>query len=412
MPISCKKGIRAAFFPSLFFLIIGGMNAEEVHSSDPGPIISVLARHGFENVAVIEDTAEVIITYENRIYRFEVRAVQEVLNLLPGLPAPGKKLILIPQKRGIPIVAVVFGNYSGVWPLIIGTACGECRFVVDAALDVESYWRKLKQVPKSNPSFMKFDGFVHPQFRVQFGNVLDAMESQVNLAPALSMSAWSGMQVSGQWIFPIQNELGTEGDHGRPGLLTLNQTMRLPCHSFVSGTLGYFTQHRYGADLEVKKFWSNGRMAVAAEAGYTGYAEYHKNGWYYSDPDRWTWHLSAETRFAAVDLTVKLTCGRFIYRDTGFRLDAARQFGETAIGFFGLRTDRGRNGGFSISVPLFPSKRQQPKRVRVSPAPYFPWSYRFKGLPLQGLQYSTANSIDEFLFNLNPDFIRNQLIRN
>jgi hypothetical protein len=263
-----------------------------------------------------------------------------------------------------------------------------------------------------NSSFMKMDVFVHPQFRAQFGNFVDAVESQINLAPALSCSPWKGMSISAQWIFPIQNELGMEGDHGRPGLLTINQTLRLPFNSFASGTVGYFTQHRYGADLEIKKYWKNGRFAAGANVGYTGFAEYLENVWYYSNVDRWTYFLGGEFRFASLDVVVKASYGKFIYQDTGIRFDVVRQFGEVAVGFFGVKTRDGKNGGFSFNVPLFPSKRLNPKRIRISPALSFPFAYRYKGLPLYGLQYSTANSVDEFMENLNPDFMRNHLRKN
>ncbi len=255
---------------------------------------------------------------------------------------------------------------------------------------------------------MKLDVFVHPQFNAQFGNYINTVESQINLAPAVSTTLWKGMFLSAQWIFPLQNELGYEGDFARPGLLTLNQTVRLPYNTFLSGTAGYFTQHRYGADLEVKKFWRNGRWAVGVNMGYTGFAAYLKGVWYWSDMDTWTGFLYGEYRFPKLDFTIKATCGKFIYRDKGLRLDAFRQFGEVTVGFFTIKTTRGRNGGFSISIPIFPPKRLSPSRIRISPALYFPWSYRYTGFADYGMQYATGSSVDEFIRGYHPDFLRNQ----
>jgi hypothetical protein len=105
---------------------------------------------------------------------------------------------------------------------------------------------------------------------------------------------------------------------------------------------------------------------------------------------------------------LKATWGKFIYHDKGVRLDVSRQFDEVDVGFFILRTGEGRNGGFSFSIPIFPSKRLSPGRVRISPAPYFPWSYWYKGMTDYGLQYQTQNNVDGFFKKLNPDFVKSQ----
>jgi hypothetical protein len=254
------------------------------------------------------------------------------------------------------------------------------------------------------------DVFVHPQVKAQFGDIHDAIESQVNLAPVVSTNPFKGMSLSAQWIFPIQNELGYEGDQGRPGLLTLNQTVRLPDNAFISGTIGYFTEHRYGVDLEAKRFWRNGRWAAGANVGITGFAAYSDRAWYFSDIGDWTYNFGVETHLTKLDVMIKASYAKFVYQDKGVRFDLMRQFGEVDIGFFAIKTEGGRNGGFFFSVPICPSKRMSPKRVRISPALRFPWSYSYRGMPSYGIQYTTRNSIDEFMKNLNPNYVKNQFL--
>jgi hypothetical protein len=402
-----KQVVCRVLFWLLVFHLKGDLRAQ-TQASISQQIQSALSRHGFENVAVLPDGIELIVTYENRIYRYEVRAIREVLQLVAKQVSHPMSLVLIPQNRGIPITAVMAD--SNVCRSFIEGKGGEVGILrgIEVTLNVEPYWRKLKNQPRMNSSAMKCDVFVHPQFNVQFGNVYDAIESQINVAPAASTSLWKGMSLSAQWIFPIQNELGYEGDYGRPGLLTLNQTFRLPSSTFLSGTVGYFSEHRYGGDLEVKKFWMNGRWAATVNAGFTGFAAYLKRVWYYSDDTACTYLITGEYRFSKFDFIMKAGYGKFLYGDKGWRFDVFRQFGEAGVGFFAIRTDAGKNGGFTLSIPIFPSKRLHPGRIRVSPALDFPWSYRYKGLATYGIQYETRNSVDGFMKNLNPDFVENQ----
>ena len=88
------------------------------------------------------------------------------------------------------------------------------------------------------------------------------------------------------------------------------------------------------------------------------------------------------------------------------RFDLLRRFGEVEIGFFALKTGRGRNGGFNFSIPIFPPRYLPTGRIRISPAQAFPWEYHYKGLPLGGIQYNTGNDLDAFMKRLNPDYIK------
>jgi len=79
------------------------------------------------------------------------------------------------------------------------------------------------------------------------------------------------------------------------------------------------------------------------------------------------------------------------------------------IGFFALKTERGSNGGFNFSIPIFPPKYLPTGRIRISPAKAFPWEYRYRGLPKGGIQYKTGNNLDGFMKRLNTDYIKNQM---
>ncbi len=368
-----------------------------------------LAENGFENVAVISEDGRVIVGYENRIYRYEIRAIKEVMAILSPIVEGNANIILIPENRRIPMVAIIIPANQYRSFLSGNISSEKLASTIDVSLEVDSLWQKIKAVPKANTSAYKFDMVVHPQFKAQLGNYDDPVKTQINLAPEINTALWQGMSLSAQLIIPLQNELSEEGDRWRPGLVTINQSFRLPYHTLVSTTLGCFTQHRYGVDLEIRRYFANGRWSVGANIGYTGYASYRKRGWYYSDVDLLTAFFNVEYRFAHLGLNLRATYGRFLYQDQGWRFDILRQFGEVDIGFFVLKTQTGRNVGFNLSIPILPPKYLPTGLVRIRPAEAFLWEYRAKGLPNDGIRYKTGNSIDLFMKRLNPDYIKNQI---
>jgi hypothetical protein len=396
----------------IFCLVALCLGTGSIHSQtfedDEVKSVEALKKHGFENLAACEDDTELVVTYENRIYRYEIRALHEVLDLIAGAVQSRKKLVLVPQSRGIPIVAVCVDMSAGS-PGSEMEKGSDVRFSgMHAFFGVERYWEKLRNHPRIRSSKLKLDVFVHPELHALFGSYINPVKTQINAAPSASTLLRKGMSVSVQWVVPIQNELGNEGDQDRPGLLALNQTVRCPAGLFISGTAGYFSEHRYGADLEIRKYWNNGRWTAGAEIGRTGFAAYYDDIWYYSRMDRFTFWVDCGRRFESLNLTAGVTFGKFVYGDSGVRFDIARQFGEVRIGFFGLQTSGGKNGGLCFTVPIFPQKRLTPGRIRVSPAWDFPWSYRYRGLPQYGIQYATGSRIGDLLEHFNPDLIETQ----
>jgi len=311
-------------------------------------ILTVLTEEGFENVAVSCKADSIFITYENRVYRYEIMGIKELMNLVSEFIDKHTILVLIPQSHGIPIVALIMNSKDFVNASQENEPAEVFVKDIEVTYDYEKYRDELKNKRMINPSTLKFDIVVYPQFHAQFGNYDDPVESQINLAPALTTSLWKGMSLFMQWIIPLQNELGGEGDQGRPGLLTLNQVIRIPNNTFISTTLGYFTQHRYGLDIETKSFFVNGRLSLGTNVGCTGYALFMNRTWYYSDIEYWTYFINCGYRFPEIDFSIKATYGKFLYEDKGWRFDVIRQFGEIDIGFFMIKTTGVINGGFNL----------------------------------------------------------------
>lgn len=98
-----------------------------------------------------------------------------------------------------------------------------------------------------NSSLFKVDVLVYPQ--LAFRNLLLTQIYQVlfDLSPAVEVSLWKGMKLTGQLKIPVYNDgYGSYEDKIHPGHLTISQRFRLPYNVFGKVTMGYFNADRYG----------------------------------------------------------------------------------------------------------------------------------------------------------------------
>jgi hypothetical protein len=181
-----KSALLGCFVISI--LPVAGLSSDENRLADS--LKSRLIQNGFENVAVVLADRQIIVTYENRIYRHEVRGIQEVLRLVLPLAKEAMTITLIPQNSKIPLGAITV-PVKGYQTLSNGHFLNEdFASAMHVALDVDSIWRKIKAIPQANSSSGKFEIVVHPQFKAQFGNYDDPVKSQINLVPEINTCLW------------------------------------------------------------------------------------------------------------------------------------------------------------------------------------------------------------------------------
>lgn len=368
-----------------------------------------LVDKGFENVMVKISKETIIVSYENRIYRNEPEAAYEVIVILLKLIDSDINIVIIPQFRKIPML-LIKTNLKTFKVLLNENKYDEISKSIDISLKTDLYWNEIDKMKEKNFSNYKLDIIIHPQFKAKFGKYGDPVESQINIAPELKTSLWKGLSISSQIIIPLQNKLDSTGDYIRPGLLTVNQLIRLPFNTFISGTAGCFTENRYGVDLDMKTFFYNGRLSLNIITGYTRFAFYQKGVWYYLRDNLFTSTISLCYRNPIYDLNIGVKYGKFMKEDKGWRFDISRQFGETEIGFYYSTTTFGSNGGFNFAIPLPLSKYWTIKSIRLRTPELFPWEYRYKYLDDNAKTYNTGNRIDNLIKKFNPDFFKKQLI--
>lgn len=387
--------------------------AQDQSSALSERISRTLTEKGFENVSVAEGQGRVIATFENRVYRYDAKGVQEAIKAIMPLLENTHQLILIPVRKGIRLGAISVPA-SSYYAFTQGEISREVFIsAIEVSLDLPNNTR-LEHPGKANKTAFRTDVLVRPQFAAEFGNFDDPVESQINLVPEISMLLWPGASVTAQLILPIQNELAEQGDYVRPGLLTLNQTLRGPRNTFVSMTLGSFTQNRYGMDGEVRKYAFNGRLSAGIRAGYTGFLSYEAGEWLYGDLEAVTYSVDmAYQALPQYNLTLRGAYAKYLFGDTGWHLEAHRSFGEFEIGLFGLLADTwtSSNAGARITIPLPLRKHARPARFRARTAEQFQWEYRYRNLPLEGKQYASGNALSDFWGHLTPVFLKNRLAK-
>jgi len=392
--------IRAIILFLLLNLItLGKINPES-------KIVDLLTQKGFENVHVRIDSSKLFILFENRIYRYNVEALRNVMNILSEF-SEIKMIELIIMQNKVPLISFEYNNedYQKYQKGIIDRKQFEDRIIASYYIDKELIKENFLF---ENESDYKFDLVLNPGFRGQFGDYSNPVRAQINFIPEINATLWKGMNVVTQMLIPIYNEFPGEGDYVRPGIISLNQNFRLHENYFLSSSFGYFTENRYGFDLSIKKIFYNGNLMAGVNTGYTGYMSFMNKKIFYSDLYLWTMNMNVEYRINKYDLTIGITAGKFLYGDKSIRIDINRQFGEIEIGFFAVRSNNKQsNGGFNFSIPLFPSSYSYPSFIRIRTAESFRWEYRVKGeIPAMiGVVYNTGNSFFRTLKKYNPNFL-------
>ncbi|HEU0300930.1 MAG TPA: YjbH domain-containing protein [Longimicrobium sp.] len=372
--------------------------ADTLRSGNAESATRLLAGHGFANVAVTVTDDRVVARFENARFRDERRAILEAARLLTS-ELPHQELVLVAGTRGIPLVAVRFAGASGATATNGKEPWGGTPHV---SFDVSSLPPALLEAPRASSSFGRLELVVHPWLEAQFGQFDNPVRSRLGVAPELRVDVRRGLALSAQVLFTLHDELHPGESRVRPGVATLNHTVRLPRNAFLSATVGTFTRDRYGADLEGRVFSMDGRLAAGAVMGLTGAAHYDRDGWRLEPMEPPLALLDVAGRIARYDLTLQATAGRFLDGDHGVRLHVLRRFGELEIGWFVLSTDAGSNGGLTLRIPLLPSTHAATGAARLRVADAFPWEYRYHALERAGRRYDTGSRLEELGRRFDP----------
>ena len=381
-----------------------------------------LVNEGFENIIIKIVEGELLLTYENRIFRDEVKAIEKINGIIYGDIQNKQQLfdtiILLPQNRNIPLVRIQFTVNDLINFYENRITSVQFSDELKISFDVDKTWSVLSEVLPDNVSTNRFECVISPGLKSELDEFGDPVKLQIDIVPSLRVSPGKGLMIKGEYIFPVVHrdfDVGDPVDACRPGEMSINQVIRFPESIFFSASAGLFSDNRYGFDMELRKYFFGDIFNCGVNIGYTGEARYYEGKYKTGLIDDLSYYVDSEVRVPWYNITISVNYGQYLNEDKGFRVDLKREFNETEIGFFYTHTSSNllgglSTGGFNIAIPLFPDKYSKPGFIRLRPAEYFKWEYSYKHfIYFHQKKYSTGYELKNFIKRLNIDYIREQI---
>ena len=251
--------------------------------------VNTLVEMGFENVGWTEDEKERVYVLQNSAYRLQGVGIGKAIDVIQKMGLPGEKPCrVIVLDNNIPQISLYYHPVKGDT-----TAVAE-RKDWNVSYDLGDTWKQTGKIKKKNSSLFKVDILVYPQ--LAFKNLVINQIYQVlfDLSPAIEVSLWKGMKLTGQLKIPIYNDgYGIYEDKVHPGHLTISQSFRLPYDIFGKVTVGYFNTDRYGFDIDIVRPFKDERFAALLRLGYTGIGYWDSFKLHYDPTMTFTWSVGA-----------------------------------------------------------------------------------------------------------------------
>lgn len=376
----------------------------------PEKIAADLVRSGFENIRCIIGDQKCYVSLENHTYRWDILAISKALDLIAsGLSEPLEiNLLLLENDIPRKLVSVGVNDWKNFTLGYTDPADSEGGISVTHRTD--SIAKILKKTEVLNRSGNKFDLVIYPQFYFENTLKYKFYETQINIAPALEFSLWKGNRFTGQVIFPIHNRLGYEGDHIRPGIVSISQEIRFSDSFSSTLAAGNFPGNTYGFVSESNLLLFNGQLNLELKCGAIGSSYFLDGEWVHSPVDRIAGSLSASWFWSHFNMELEAGAARYVNEDYGLFARCIRQFNETSVGLYVQIGEFGNNGGFFFSIPL-PVKKRPPRRfMRVTIPEQYGFRYNAGTYNYYGQPISTVpNSIykDRLFWN---ESIKNMIV--
>jgi len=389
--------------------------------------VAELVEKGFENVVWGENDQERVYVVENSAYRLSGVGIGVALDEIQrhGLPKDGKMCRLIVLDNNVPVISLLC-NTEGLDGREIS------RRDWNASYDLGEAWELVKGKRRENSSLFKVDILVYPEFSFRNSRFSVPYEVRFNLNPTVQVSLWRGGKATAQLVVPVVNDYGYKYASVRPGYLTLSQSVRLPYNIFLTGTVGFFNNNRFGADAAAEYHFKDGRFWVDGRISYTWWGEWgewefrdgkmenihpFRFGYSKEEDRRMTGQLGVNYYWAKYDTQFALRGESFLGGDCGVRFDMIRHFRYCSIGFYGTYIpsdwwNDGINAGFRFQINLPPYKYRRKGYVpRVMPSRNWGFSYNAAGAFVYGQRFR-ANIDDNISNNIkyNPLYVKSEIL--
>ena len=414
-----KRLLLFYFIICLSFYSLNGQRFEEVMPAWQSTLTKAISQKGYQNVILVQNGTHLTIGYENRVQRFEPKAIVEIIKILKG-NAIDKEIItleLIPQRLQLPLVNISFSikdfQYWKDGRLALIAFINSMQIVQS-----KKHNRNFNGANFTNSGNYRLELELEPRINLGLGGFPDPVLHRFSLVPSFNTFLWKGAQLKLKFSIPISSEFQIiDEDFTKPNILSFSQSFHLSNNFWIKGTIGYFTQNRYGGEIAFTKFFQNSNFAIRGKAGYTGYASYPIKlgleeairGWEYADINYLDYEIGGVYWFKQWNTQLQLSYAKTLFQKNRLKFTVLQRFNEVDIGFFAFRTQRGNNYGFQTNIPLFPKKYWKPKRLSIRPSRTIDYTYH--ATQFFADSYKVDDTILDFYRQYHPGFIRNQLVR-
>ncbi|MBQ7772878.1 MAG: hypothetical protein IJ383_02235 [Bacteroidales bacterium] len=409
-----QKGLK-----SIFLMLLVAVLPVFAAAQSGEDTVDELVRMGFENVGWAEDEEERVYVLENTAYRIDGIGIGKAIDLIQKYGLPQDKVCrLIVLNNNVPMISLCC-NAGGDKEIT--------RHDWNVSYDLGDSWELVKGEKRQNSSLYKVDFLVYPSFSFKNVRLSVMYEFQINASPAMEVSLWRGSKLSAQLVIPILNQYGYLYDEVRPGMITLSQTVRLPYNTFLTGTVGIFSNERWGADMKVEHFFKNERFSVDARVSYTGWGRWGEwergksiNAFRFGYDKHnmiFTGSIGGSYYIPKYNLQFSLHGEKYLLEELGIRFDMIRHFRYCSIGFYGMKVEDagndGYNAGFRFQVTLPPYKykrRGYVPRVQLSRNVGLSYNAGNEFIYGKGFKAQASDNISEEN-RFNPYYIKSELLK-
>ena len=351
----------------IFVILINGLPIISWGQVEGEAIDEELAKEGFENIRWTETETERIYTIENSAYKIQSVGVSRAIDIIQkyGLPN-NKQCKVIITRLDVPELSLTYNPSTGSDSLL--------KKHWNASYELGDSWKEVKKEKKKNSSQYKVDILIYPQYSFQNMDITKIYQVMFTLNPAVEVSLWQGMKLTGQVILPLFVDTKGYAAYSplnkkvRPGFITLAQRFRLPYNIKGKAAIGFFNQSQHGIDLQLFRPFKDERFSLEGKLGYTGWGYWNGFSYKYNEQYQWTWSVGGNFYWPQYDVQFSLKAEKYLLGEKGVRFDMIRHFKYASVGFYAMKAKAAKsNGGFLFQVALPPYKQKRHKYIpRVS----------------------------------------------
>jgi hypothetical protein len=369
-----------------------------------------LVNLGFENVRWTENDNERIYTIENNVYKANGVGIAKAIEIIQKMGIPtDKRCKVIVTNLDVPELSLTY-QPTGKELTEEGVSEGW-----QTSYDIEG-WNKIKRKKGKNSSRFKVDILIYPQLSYKNLIITQIYQALFTLNPAIEISLWQGMKLTGQIILPVYNDgYSIYQDKIHPGFITLSQRFRLPFNIKGKATIGYFNADRYGMDLMLFYPFKDERFSLEGRIGAVGIGYWDGFSLHYDKDLELTWTLGTNFYWPKYNTQFCLKGEKYLMGENGIKLEMTRHFRYASVGFYAVKAkDVKSNGGFRFQILLPPYKQKRQKFIpRISTSYNMGVAYNAGNEQYYYRQYrSEANENIMSNNSFNPYFIKSELLNN